>query len=69
MIGLRRIDGSLAGGVTEITEPWQARVRNTMDVTTTFANGALARTQDTDSSPWEVEMSSRSARRTSIDEG
>jgi len=68
MIGLRRVDGSLAGGVTDFNETWQPRVRNTMDVTTTFANGALAQTRDTDSSPWDVEMSSRSARRSSIDE-
>lgn len=74
MIGLRRVDGSLVGGVTtEIVETWQARVRGTMDVTTTFANEAMAHTRETDSSPWDVEMSPRSARsrsaRRSIDEG
>jgi len=72
MIGIRRVDGSLVGGVTEINETWQARVPDTRDVTTTFANGAMAHTRDTDSSPWDVEMSSRSARSRSarsMDEG
>lgn len=69
MIGLRRVDGSLAGGVTEIVETWRVEPRDTMDVTTTFANDALARTRDTDSSPWDVELSPRAGRRSNIDEG
>jgi len=61
MIGLRRIDGSLAGGVTEIDE-WEARPRSTTDLTTSFANDLLAHTRDIDSSPWDVEMTSRRSR-------
>jgi len=68
MIGLRRVDGSLAGGVTEIDTPWEARPQTTRDVTTTFQQQAFARTRDTDSSPWDVELSSRSAR-SRTDEG
>jgi len=67
MIGLRRVDGSLAAGPTTINETWVARPRNTMDVTTTFANEAVAHTQDTDSSPWDLEMRSQSGRRNSIE--
>lgn len=68
MIGLRRVDGSLAGGVTEIDETWVVRPHNTMDATT-FANQELAHTLDTDSSPYDVEMSSRSGGRSRTDEG
>jgi hypothetical protein len=68
MIGLRRVDGSLAGGVTDIDETWVVRPRNTTDMATTFANQELAHTLDTDSSPYDVEMSSRSGRRSGTDE-
>lgn len=69
MINLRRVDGSLVNGVTGIDETWQARVPDTIDVTTTFAAGAQAQTRDTDSSPWDVELSSRPGRRSTMDEG
>jgi hypothetical protein len=69
MIGLRRVDKSLAGRVTETDQAWEARPGNTTDMTTTIANEAFAYTQDTESSPWEVEMSPRLGRRSTIDEG
>jgi hypothetical protein len=65
MIGIRRVDGSLVGGVTSINETWVARRRNTADVTTSFADEAFAHTRDTDSSPWDVEMRSRLGRSSS----
>jgi len=66
MIGLRRVDGSLVGGVTEINETWVVGPRDTVDVTSTFANDAVVRTRDTDSS-FEMRSRSGTGRRSSIE--
>jgi len=60
MIGLRKVDRSLARGVTEVEDSMAFAARRSMDVSTTFANTDLARTRAIDSeTEWDVELNVR----------
>lgn len=60
MIGLRRVDGSLARGVTEVEDPMVFAPRRSSMVRTTSENADFARTRATDcETAWDVELSIR----------
>ena len=60
MIGLRRVDGSLAQGVTEVEDSMAFAPRHSIDISTAFENADFARTRATDSeTAWDVELSLR----------
>lgn len=68
MIGLRRVDGSLARGITEVEDSMAFAPRPSIDVNTTFENAEFARTRATDSeNAWDVELSLRERGRTTRD--
>ena len=68
MIGLRRVDGSLARGVTEIEGSMIFAPRRSIEVKTTFENTDFARTRVTDSeTAWDVELSLRERGRSTLD--
>lgn len=68
MIGLRRVDGSLARGVTEVEGSMVFAPRPSIEVGTTIENADLARTRVTDSeAAWDVELSLRGGGQSTLD--
>jgi hypothetical protein len=57
MIGLRRVDGSLARGVTEVEDSLAFAPHHSTDISASFANSDFARTRATDSgTEWDGEL-------------
>jgi len=68
MIGLRRVNGSLARGVTEVEGSMFFAPRPSIEISTTFEYADIARTRVTDSeTAWDVELSLRGLGRGTID--